>query len=124
MVNNLDLQEILQRFSLISSLTAEEANVWIPLLTDAKEEIESKLKNDVDIVAEARRLNVAAAALSFYKYCLYRASGVGLGSFSAGDLSINFNSKDINIASNIWAEAKASICDLLEDESFLFKEIK
>ena len=120
----MDLQEILQRFSLISSLTEGEASIWLPLLTDAKEEIESKLKNNVDTQAEARRLNVAAAALGFYKYSLYRASGVGLGSFSAGDLSINFNNKDLSIASNIWSEAKASICDLLEDESFLFMEIE
>lgn len=121
-MNLLDLQDILERFSLISGLSAEEALLWEPLLLDAQYEIESKLKTDIDQTAHGRRLNVAAAALGFYKYTLYRLSGTGMGSFSAGDLSISLNDKEsINIALNIWQEAKASIYDLLEDSDFLFK---
>ena len=121
----LDLQGILERFSLISGLSAEEASLWEPLLIDAKEELECKLKDYVDTVAEARRLNVAAAALGFYKYTLYKVSGAGMGSFSAGDISINLNNKEIlNAALNIWLEAKATISDLLKDDDFLFKIIR
>ena len=40
----MDIQGILERFSLISGLTNEEALIWVPLLTDAKNEIEAKLK--------------------------------------------------------------------------------
>lgn len=120
----MDLQEILERFSLISGLSDEEASLWEPLLIDAQKEIESKLKSSVDQEADGRRLNVAAAALGFYKYTLYRLSGSGMGSFSAGDLSINLNDKEsINIALNIWQEAKASIYDLLKDDDFLFQSL-
>lgn len=120
----MDIQGILERFSLISGLTNEEALIWVPLLTDAKNEIEAKLKDDVDLTAENRRLNVAAAAFGFYKYTLYKFSNSETGSFSAGDISVNLNEKEIiNIAFNIWLEAKASIHDLLKDDEFLFQGV-
>ena len=120
----MDLQEILERFALIAGLSAEEAQLWEPLLVDAQFEIESKLKYDVDQAAEARRLNVAAAALGYYKYTLYRLSGTGMGSFSAGDISVKLDDHAIiDVALNVWLDAKATIYDLLIDDNFLFQSL-
>lgn len=121
----MDLQEILERFALISGLTMEEVSPFIPILEDAKKDIESKVLDGVDKTAESRRLNAAAAAFGFYKYVLYKASGSGMESFSAGDISIRHSdSQAVDMARRVWNEAKCAACDILKDDDFLFERIR
>ena len=121
----MDLQEILEKFALISGLTLEEVSPFIPILEEAKQEIESKVLEEVDKNAESRRLNAAAAAFGFYKYVLYKVSGSGMESFTAGDISIRQNNSHIiNMAKCIWDEARREASDILKDDDFLFEEIR
>ena len=121
----MELNAILNRFSVISGLSLGESDTFIPICNDAKAYIQSKLKPNVNESAESERLEAAAAALSFYKYVLYKASLQGTQSFSAGDVSIKEDSKQqIENARTVWYEAKASVCDILQDDEFYFQQVK
>lgn len=120
----MNLEEILMRFALIANLTLEEASVWMPICSDAAEDIKLKLKSGIDIDTNSRRLTTAAAALSFYKYTFYRASGVGMNNFVAGDIKIeNDTNASIKTAATVWEDARRGIADLLVDEDFVFRQV-
>ena len=62
------LQEVLDRFALIANLSADEVTPWIEICEDSISEIESNLRENIDQELNSRRLEAAAAGLSFYKY--------------------------------------------------------
>lgn len=120
----MNLQTILERFVLISGITEDEICEYIPMCEDAQEEITSNLKSNVDTAPYERKLNMAAATLTFYKYTLCRASGGNAESFAAGELRIKNNlQSNVNMAYRLWLEAKKAIAPILEDTDFLFERI-
>lgn len=120
----MNLQEILERFAIIASLSMDDISPWIPLCEDACEEIKRHLKEGISEEENARRLNVAAAALAFYRYVLYRTSGGGMESFSAGELRIKTNAEtSVKMAYNVWKDARNAVADLLTDDDFMFERI-
>lgn len=120
----MNIQAVLERFSIVANLPIENISPWLQLCKDSTEEIEKNLKSNVDLEINSRRLESAAAALSFYKYTLYRASSSGMESFTAGELKIKNNyDSSVKIAHTIWKEAKNSIADLLLDNDFAFERI-
>lgn len=122
--SNLDLNAIVSRFSFLSGVPLDEIEKFIPICSDAKAEIQSKIKYNIDESAESERLEAAAAALSFYKYILYNASLQSTQSFSAGDISVKEDIKQqLENARSMWYEAKASVCDILQDDGFCFQRV-
>lgn len=122
--SNLDLNAILNRFAFLSGLTLDETALFIPICNDAKMEIQLKIKPHINESAESGRLEAAAAALSFYKYILHKASLQSTQSFSAGDVSIKEDIKQqLEGARSIWREARASVCDILQDDEFYFQKV-
>lgn len=122
--SNLDLNAILNRFTLLSNIPLDEIGPFVPICSDAKTEIQLKIRPNVDESAEGERLEAAAAALSFYKYTLYNASLQSTQSFSAGDVSIKEDTKQqIENARLMWNETRASIRDLLQDDEFCFQQV-
>lgn len=120
----MDLNAILNRFAFLSGLTLTEAASFTQICNDAKTEIQLKIKSNINESAESGRLEAAAAALSFYKYILHKASLQGTQSFSAGDVSIKEDIKQqLESARSIWYEAKASVCDILQDDEFCFQKV-
>ncbi len=121
----MELQQIVERFALISSLGLETATKFTYICNDAKNEITSKLLPDVDISLHSERLVAAAAALSLYKYVLYKSVNHTAESFSAGDITVKENaSQAVKVSYEIWLEEKAKIADLLQDNDFLFWRVK
>lgn len=121
----MDIQQVLSRFSLIANLKTEEAQPWLPICNEAIDYVLEHLKPHVNEEKDSRRLITAAAALAFYRYSLYRASGSGMDSFSAGDIRITENKKEtVQSAFAVWCEAKGAISDLLLDDQFLFEKVK
>lgn len=117
----MELQQIVERFALISSLGLETASEFTYICDDAKNEITSKLLPDVDVDSHSERLIAAAAALSLYKYVLYKSVNQTAESFSAGDITVKENANQaVKVAYEIWLEEKAKISDLLQDNDFLF----
>ncbi len=120
----MDIQEIIERFALMANLSLEKASQFTYICNDAKSEIESKLKEETNTEDNSGRLNVAAATLSFYKYTCYKVSNLPAESISAGDINIKENSeRTMKIAYRMWAEAKATIADLLRDDDFTFRRV-
>jgi len=120
----LNLNEIIKRFSIIADLSWDEASPWTSVCEDACLEIRSNLRDDVKEEDNERRLNAAAAALAFYRYVLYRCSGGGMESFTAGEIRIKTDAKThAKMAYNVWLDAKRSISDLLKDTEFMFERI-
>lgn len=120
----LDLQEILTRFALVAGLNLEEAAPWMTICNEAINELRSKLKDPTAEDSNSERLNAAAAALSFYKYTIYRSSGLGMNNFSIKDIKINADNKlSIKAAKSILNDAMANIHDLILDNDFLFQRM-
>lgn len=118
------LSDVKAKFAKLTGLTSLDVTTnWVDVINEAISEIDSKLRNDVNKESVSARLDAAYAALSFYKYSLYEATGdAEVESFSAGDISIKCNKKAlVDKAYKFWEETKISINDLLEDENFLFK---
>lgn len=120
----MNLQNIVKRFAIIANISLEEAFPWTEICEEAADEIKAHLKNDVDETEHHRRLDAAAAALGFYRYVLYRASGGGMESFTAGEIRIKSDAKtSVKMALAVWKDAKRSIADLLNDDDFMFETI-
>ena len=120
----MNLQNIVKRFSIIANLSFEEAFPWTEICEDAANEIRIHLKSGVDESEHSRRLDAAAAALAFYRYIIYRASGGGMESFTAGEIRIKADAKtSVKVALSVWKDAKHSIADLLNDDEFMFETI-
>ncbi len=120
----MNLQETLERFAIIAGLSMDDISPWIPICEDAYDEIKRHLRDETDEDANSRRLNVAAAALAFYRYILYKVSGGGMESFSAGELRIKTNGEtSVKMAYNVWKDAKNAVADLLTDDDFMFERI-
>ena len=118
-----ELQEILKRFRLYATLTDEEAAPWLSLISDAAADIRRMARTRPDAEAAAR-LQRAAAALAFYRYTLYRASGEGMESFRAGDIQISADKQDtVRFAERVWREEQSRVSDLLYDGDFLFQRV-
>ena len=123
----MNLQKILEKFSIISNTELDDISSWIPFCEDSMEEIKAHLKKDVDIEepSNARRLETAAATLTLYKYILYNiTSNINTETFAAGELRVKTNyTASIKSAYQAWEQAKNSISDILIDETFTFERI-
>ncbi len=118
------LQNIVKRFSIIANISFEEAFPWTEVCEEAADEIRRHLKSEIDETEHHRRLEAAAAALAFYRYVIYRASGGGMESFTAGEIKIKSDAKtSVKMALAVWKDAKHSIADLLNDDDFMFETI-
>lgn len=121
---NLNLEIVVQRFSVIANVEIEDSSKWIPVCYESTQEIKRHLKEGVDEEANAHRLEVAAAALALYKYTLFNATTLTTESFTAGEMKIKTDpNTSVKMAAKVWQEAKRSISDLIEDEGFIFERI-
>lgn len=117
----MDIEKIVERFALLSSLSLEEASTFTYICNDANNEIVSKLLPNIDFNLHSERLIAAAAALSLYRYMQLKALSQTTESFSAGDITVKENTiQAVKIAFEIWLEEKAKIADLLQDNDFVF----
>lgn len=120
----MELQNIVKRFSIIANISFKEAFPWTGICEEAADEIRAHLKSSVNESDHSRRLSAAAAALAFYRYVLYRASGGGMQSFTAGEIRIKADAKtSVKMALAVWKDAKHAIADLLNDDDFMFETV-
>lgn len=118
----LDIQEILERFALISSLPMEEAVGYTALCSDAAGELVRRLRGTVS-EDNAPRLQTAAASLAYYRYAMYQAANAE--DFTVGDITVSSGRNDrARLAREIWLEAEQEIADLLSDDGFVFRGVK
>ena len=121
----MDIQEVLERFSIIAGLSIDQAAPWTFLCSESIEQIRKHIKEGIDVSKHSRRLGAVAAALAFYRYIMYKGSGGGLESFTAGDISVKNDKKtSLQVAFAVWRDARSSVADLLNDEDFVFERIE
>lgn len=116
------LNEIIDRFSLVSGLERKEISRYLPILMDCKEYLERRLRDDLGD-ADSRRAAYACAVYAWYKISL-TAAKEGVAAFQAGDVRITTAADGVNIR-EMWEHERACIADLLNaDEAFGFRSVR
>lgn len=119
------LNEVINRFALVSGLEPAEVTKWTPVCIDAMNELKGKVQPQVlDSEENILRLSACAGVLAYYRYCLY-SSGSEAKSFTAGAVSVTVSEFDVDKARKLWEFERKAVEDLLvSDESFCFKRVR
>ena len=115
----MNISEVKEKFATLAGLSSVEADSWTSICEDSISEIESRLKDREFDEDEIKKLNSAAAALSFYKYVLCVSVKDDLN--PANQYVSNPYTK--NLALSLWRGYKSGISELLSDDNFEFKGI-
>lgn len=119
------LNEVINRFSLVSGLEPREVSKWTPVCIDAMNDLKQRLRKGVPSCEEdVLRLSACAGVLAYYRYCLYM-SGSQAKSFTAGSVSVTMTEFDTEKARKLWEFERKSVEDLLEsEEGFFFRRVR
>lgn len=117
----MELEEIVQRFSLLAGLTPEQAAPWHLLCNDALLRIQSQCRETTEAAEQSGLLCAAASALAFYWYMLGQDAGCS-DSFTAGEVKLGA-SHGADAAKQLWLDARSQIAHLLRDEGFFFTAV-
>lgn len=116
------LNEVINRFALVSGLEPAEVSRWTPLCIDSMNEIKTLLRKKGGLSPEdSLRLSNCAGVLAYYKYTLY--AGQDVRSFTAGSVSVT-TSDDVTLrAKELWEYEKNSVEDLISSDGFCFRRV-
>lgn len=117
----MEFEQVYHRFVTLSGLNPTVAASWQWLCNDAMCKIQRQL-NDKAATSDCDRLSAAAGVLAYYMFTLLNTDE-NVSSFKAGDVSIGFNGNS-SAAEKIWQLSRESIEDLLDDNDFIFKQVK
>ena len=118
----MSLNEIIERFTLVSGYERKEISRFLPIIIDCKEFFEERIVGE--LTASQRRRVIHACAV----YAYYRISRLGrdtgVSNFKAGDVQLVMDDDAGVNAETLWAEEKAAIADLVAiDDGFSFKAV-
>ena len=120
----MNLNEIIERFTLVSGLKMNEVSRYLPLIADCRELFLERASGELS-EARQRRLAHACAVYAYYRVCLLLRDG-GLESFKAGDVQMN-TAKFAELcdgAQRMWEEERTVISDIVSfDEGFAFRSV-
>lgn len=120
----MNVEKVFKKFSELLGKEFEASSKWLNLCEEAIDEMKIKIKDTSDTKENEDRLNMAAAALAFYKYvlCNYREiSNSAIATFSSEDLTEKRIA--ISAAKTVWTSAKETINELLKDPDFVFRSV-
>ena len=119
------LNEVINRFSLVSGLEPSEVTRWTPVCIDAMNEIKSKATPDALEREDAlMRLSACAGVLAYYRYCMYKNED-RTKRFTAGAVSVTMENTDTEKAQKLWEFERKSVEDLLvSTEGFCFRQVR
>ncbi len=119
------LNEVINRFTLVSGLEPHEVSMWIPVCIDAMLQVKAKASKEALSDEESiLRLCALAGVLAYYKYCLYMERDE-VKSFTAGSVSITKAQYDTKKAHDLWEFEKNGVSDLLQShEDFCFRGVR
>jgi hypothetical protein len=116
-----EIEDVLERFTLMADLSSSGAVKYQPLCEEAMAQIKHRaIREDGE---SQPLLCAAAAALALYRWALASA-GANLGSFTAGDVKITKSGANVSIAKQAWEEAAAAAAPYLADTDFAFERIQ
>lgn len=114
----MNIDEVMERFTLMADLSETTAAKYKPLCTDAMAEINRMSRSDE--AAAQGVLCAAAASLALYRWALMNASS-STEDFSVGDVKVTKRSQNAEMAKQAWREAASAAAPYLEDTGFLFE---
>ncbi len=120
--------EVAKALGLLTEIDEEEKECIEAVCQQALDEINAKLKPDVELTDP--RITSAATGVAFYNLCIKRSAGRkenDMSSFKAGDLSVSFNeggfSEQLSLAKEIRDKATLDLTPLLADNGFFFGKV-
>lgn len=114
---------VADEFGILSGLDKQERLPYLPLCISAAQQIKARLRQGISLADHMRPLCTAAAAVAFYRYILLRTS-LDEGAFTAGDLTVGQNTAAVPAAKQLRDESLRAVSFLLEDTSFVFRQVK
>ena len=120
----MSLNDVINRFLLVSGLDGREVSLYLPVILDAKTYFEEKTAGRILTDADRRRLTHACAVYAFYKISLCNNADF-LTSFQAGDVSFSLESLR-DRAQALWEQERSEIGELVsfEDAGFSFRGVR
>lgn len=116
----LNSELILYYFSMFTNLSEEDALKWEELCLACAENVYSRLRPNVDLEANKKRVSFAAALLASYRYELL-IGGTQPGSVKIGDVS--FSGASTSFDKGIKKECFEMISDLINSQSVFIQEV-
>ena len=119
----IDSQTVLSRLRQLVTLDEEGAENALPLCSLCLDEIRTRLRTNAD--PNDLRIAQAAAGLAYYRTVLREVSDSdGTTSFKAGDATVSRSpATAVELAVAVRDEAFAAAADLIEDQSFVFRQV-
>ena len=120
----MNLNDIIERFTLVSGLTMNETSRYLPLLTDCKAYFEEHLRGELS-GSQQKRAAHACAVYAYYRVCLLVRDG-GFETFKAGDVQINpaKAAETCEAAQRMWDAERGMIADIVcFDDGFAFRSV-
>lgn len=107
----------------LMTLDEKEAENALPLCSLCLNEIKNRLREGAD--ENDSRIASCAAALAFYRIAIRNAvDSQGTTSFKAGDVTVSRSpAAAVELAVAVRDEAFAAAADLIEDSSFVFRQV-
>lgn len=115
----MNLNDVINRFALVSKLTPEEISKWVFVIKDCIQYFESHIKTGELSCEENIRLSHACAVYAYYKYSLYQIPA-SAEKFKAGDVEFSTSSAPTPSAKAMWEHEKSEISDLVDFGDFCF----
>ena len=120
----MSLNEIIERFTLVSGLDMREVSRYLPILSDCMLMFEEKAGDGLT-EAQRARLGHACAVYAYYRICMMIRDG-GMKSFKAGD--VQWQAADAHEAARsaerMWMTEQNAIADIASfDSDFAFRSV-
>ena len=119
----MSLNEIIDRFTLVSGYERKEISRYLPIIIDCKDFFEERVKDELTH-SEHRRAVHACAVYAYYRVSrLGRDTGVS--NFKAGDVQLVMEDDGGTSAEKLWEDEKASIAGIVAiDDDFSFRAVR
>lgn len=117
----MNLLAIQERFLCLSGLSPQEAQAWLGLCEEARQELSAQVLREEE--SAATLLNAAAAALAFYRFTVAQSSGTESG-FTAGEVRVTKSLAGMEAARRLWQEARRAASPYLCDREFYFGQVR
>lgn len=120
----MDRENIYEIFCRFTGLDSETASDFYFMCDTACDYVLSRIKPGADISEAGGRLDLAAAALAYYRYVLWSLTDDPADQIRVGEISVRNNSaKALDRADRLCREAFRDVYGLLEDEDFVFRRM-
>ena len=117
----MSLNEIIERFTLVSGYERKEISRFLPIIIDCREFFEERVGGELT-GSQRRRIIHACAVYAYYRISRL-GNDTGVDSFKAGDVQITMNHGEA--ASKLWEEEKAAIADIVRiDDGYFFRAVR